>query len=109
MKEERHLSWQGYQTQQSMSHVRTLNWEVPVVVFDDADYVYAKEVHRRYPKVPFYLQPGNATPPQVGEFDMQGVLTRLTWLIGKVTADHWHDVTVLPQLHTLLWQNRRGV
>lgn len=77
-----------------------------IVVFDDTDYAYARQVHARYSDVPMYLQSGNET---VGNFDLTKVLAKLEWLIGKVTTDHWHDVTVLPQLHTLIWQNRRGV
>ncbi len=80
-----------------------------VVVFDDADYAYAQHIHERYPTTPMYLQPGNATPPHVGAFDIEGVLSKTRWLIEKVTQDQWNEVTVLPQLHTLLWQNQRGM
>ncbi len=34
-----------------------------VVVFDDADYAYAREVAERFPEVPMYLQVGNDNPP----------------------------------------------
>ena len=80
-----------------------------VVVFDDGDYTYAKEVHARYPLTPMYLRPGNATPPQVGTFDLEGVLSKTRWLIEKVTGEQWNDVTVLPQMHSLLWGNTKGV
>ncbi|MFP3380827.1 7-carboxy-7-deazaguanine synthase QueE, partial [Bacillus sp. SIMBA_069] len=30
-----------------------------VVVFNEEDYQYAKNVHGRYPDIPFYLQVGN--------------------------------------------------
>ncbi len=80
---------------------------IKVVVFDEADYMFARSVASRYPGIPFYLQPGNET---VGKsFDMASVLGKLAWLIELVKADQWNDVTVLPQLHTLLWGNRRGV
>jgi 7-carboxy-7-deazaguanine synthase len=77
-----------------------------VVVFDENDYQYAREVNRRYPSIPFYLQAGNET---VGHFDLAAVLAKLEWLIGRVTQDRWNTVTVLPQLHTILWGNKRGV
>ena len=80
-----------------------------IVVFDDLDYEYAHEVARRFPSIPMYLQSGNATPPQVGDFDRDGVLRGLEWLVNKVTADRWNTVTVLPQLHAILWGNKRGV
>ena len=34
-----------------------------IVVFDAADYDWAREVAGRYPDLPLYLQPGNHTPP----------------------------------------------
>jgi 7-cyano-7-deazaguanosine (preQ0) biosynthesis protein QueE len=81
-----------------------------VVVFDEDDYAYARAVAARYPDLPLYLQAGNHTPPQSGqEIDIPGILERMDWLIQRTIADHWYAVTVLPQLHTLLWGNRRGV
>lgn len=83
------------------------------VVFDEADYAYAQDVAGRHPDLPFYLQPGNHTPPDMtGEgsgIDMDGILDRMRWLVDKVSADRWYGATVLPQLHTLLWGNQRGV
>jgi 7-carboxy-7-deazaguanine synthase len=81
-----------------------------VVIFDDTDYAYAQEVNRHFPSVPLYLQVGNHTPPQVSpEVDIAGLVERLSWLTEKVTTDGWNDATVLPQLHVLLWGNKRGV
>ncbi len=82
------------------------------VVFDDADYLYAKESAARYPELAVYLQPGNHTPPngQEGQsVDMDGIMKRMRWLVEKVGADQWFSVTVLPQLHVLIWGNMRGV
>ncbi len=77
-----------------------------VVVFDDADLGYAKDVHLRYPAVPFYMQVGNA----VGADDRDALLTKLGWLGARVLADPaLQDAVVLPQLHVLLYGNRRGV
>ncbi len=84
-----------------------------VVVFDEHDYAYARDVATRYPELPLYLQPGNHTPPglrdQHAAIDIAGILERMRWLVDKVTSDRLHTVTVLPQLHTLLWGNLRGV
>ncbi|QBD83164.1 7-carboxy-7-deazaguanine synthase QueE [Ktedonosporobacter rubrisoli] len=81
-----------------------------IVVFDEADYTYAREVAARYPELPLYLQAGNHTPPHLAqEIDTAGILSRLQWLMERVMADQWYEVRVLPQLHTLLWGNRRGV
>lgn len=81
-----------------------------VVVFDDPDYQYARRLNERFPGTPIYLQVGNHTPPQAtARVDIEGLMGRLEWLVDKVTADGWHEATVLPQLHTLVWGNKRGV
>jgi 7-carboxy-7-deazaguanine synthase len=84
-----------------------------IVVFDDRDYVYARAVAKRYPGFPVYLQPGNHTPSPADDdnarVDIEGIVNRMLWLIDKVTADRWFEAHVLPQLHVLLWGNRRGV
>lgn len=86
---------------------------IKIVVFDDVDYAFAREVERRYPELPFYLQPGNHTPPlpddDTTRVDLDGVMDRMLWLISKVTEDRWYAARVLPQLHVLLWGNKRGV
>lgn len=77
-----------------------------VVIFDDADYEYAVAVHSRYPDIGCSLQVGNL----VGADRTEDWLRKLDWLAQKVTADErLQNVTVLPQLHVLLWGNRRGV
>ncbi|MDP9381604.1 MAG: 7-carboxy-7-deazaguanine synthase QueE [Chloroflexota bacterium] len=81
-----------------------------VVVFDDVDYEYARRVNERFPGTPMYLQVGNHTPPQAAaQVDIPGLMERLEWLVDKVTSEGWNDATVLPQLHTLVWGNKRGV
>ncbi|ANK87366.1 MULTISPECIES: 7-carboxy-7-deazaguanine synthase QueE [unclassified Rhizobium] len=84
-----------------------------VVVFDDPDYAFAREVGQRYPYIPLYLQPGNHTPPPPEDddprIDIDGVMDRMHWLVEKVTGDGWFAPRVLPQLHVLLWGNKRGV
>ncbi|AJC81248.1 7-carboxy-7-deazaguanine synthase [Rhizobium etli bv. phaseoli str. IE4803] len=84
-----------------------------IVVFDDADYAFARQVGERYPYIPLYLQPGNHTPPPPDDddarIDIDGVMDRMHWLVEKVTTDRWFAPRVLPQLHVLLWGNKRGV
>ena len=83
-----------------------------IVVFDEADYAYAREVARRCPAMPLVLQAGNLTPPDAegaGSIDQAGLLARFRWLVERVAADRWFEVTVLPQLHVLVWGNERGV
>lgn len=84
-----------------------------IVIFDAADYIWARDVAAKYPDLPLYLQPGNHTPPPAealdAHIDMDGILDRYHWLIDKTLADHWYRPTILPQLHVLLWGNKRGV
>jgi 7-carboxy-7-deazaguanine synthase len=85
-----------------------------IVVFDGRDYAYAKEVGRRFPRVPVYLQVGNDDPPGPDAADktepnIGKLLERYEWLAGKVVDDGWNEATVLPQMHVLIWGNKRGV
>lgn len=84
-----------------------------IVIFDEADYQWAKDVAARYSQLPLYLQPGNHTPPppdaEDAVIDMDGIMDRYTWLIGKALGDQWFAPRILPQLHVLVWGNKRGV
>jgi 7-carboxy-7-deazaguanine synthase len=80
-----------------------------IVIFDETDYQFARDIAMRYPDVPLYLQPGNHSTAQDQAFDMDGVMGRMRWLVDRVGNDGWFDITVLPQLHTLIWGNKRGV
>jgi 7-carboxy-7-deazaguanine synthase len=89
----------------------SMNVSLKVVVFDDQDYEYAKGVYQRYPTIPFFLSVGN---DDITTLDNQELVTRLLskydWLINKVMDDQeFTNVKVLPQLHTYLWGNKRGV
>lgn len=86
-------------------------YSLKVVIFDEQDLAYAREVHRRYPEVAMYLQTGN---PDVGTGDTDSLasslLHRYEWLIDQtMELSDMNDVRVLPQLHTLVWGNKRGV
>ena len=86
-----------------------------IVIFNDADYAYAQMAAARYPAPPMYLQVGNPAPliaiggAVAHEANIDDLLHRFRWLVGKVTADRWFAATVLPQLHVLAWGNKRGV
>ena len=84
-----------------------------IVIFDEVDYLWARDVAARYPDLPIYLQPGNHTPPPPEDdtalVDQEGVDARMRWLVDRVIADKWYEARVLPQLHVMLWGNKRGV
>ncbi|MEH7238861.1 7-carboxy-7-deazaguanine synthase QueE [Bacillus sp. JJ1562] len=87
------------------------NTSLKVVVFDDEDYNYAKKVHLRYPDVPFFLQVGNEDNKIVdNQLLIEQLLQKYEWLIDKTMLDNeFRNVKVLPQLHTYIWGNKRGV
>ncbi|MCG7341813.1 7-carboxy-7-deazaguanine synthase QueE [Staphylococcus auricularis] len=87
----------------------TLN--LKVVVFDDTDFDFARDIHHRYPSIPFYLQVGN--PYLDGEY-IENHTARLLALYESlvdrvINTSDMNDVYVLPQLHTLLWSNKKCV
>ena len=90
---------------------RNRNISLKVVVFSDEDYEYAKKVHHRYPEVPFFLQVGNADNKTTNNGQLvEQLLLKYEWLINKTMLDNdFKDVKVLPQLHTYIWGNKRGV
>mgnify|MGYP000112022035 FL=1 len=80
-----------------------------IVIFDEADYGWARAAADRYPDLPLFLQPGNAEVDPEVPVGPQALADRLLWLVERVTQDRWFAPRVLPQLHVLLWGNKRGV
>ncbi|MEW9503001.1 7-carboxy-7-deazaguanine synthase QueE [Jeotgalibacillus marinus] len=90
-------------------HVST--YSLKVVIFDEKDLDFAQELHERYPGIPFYIQTGN---DQVHEENdkrlVSDLISRYEWLIDRVMERPvLNRVRVLPQLHTYVWGNKRGV
>ncbi|MEI5908754.1 7-carboxy-7-deazaguanine synthase QueE [Bacillus spongiae] len=90
---------------------QNVNTSLKVVIFDETDLAFATEIHQRYPKIPFFLQAGN---PYVYEANddklINELLNRYQWLIDQVMeSSSLNNVRVLPQLHTYVWGNKRGV
>jgi 7-carboxy-7-deazaguanine synthase len=79
-----------------------------IVIFTEDDYQFARQVHALFPGVPMCLQAGNANPTGDEPGD---VLAMTRWLVERALRDTWtaHRLRILPQLHVLLWGNRRGV
>lgn len=90
---------------------RDAHFCLKVVVFDEADLAYAKQVHKRYPDIAFYVQAGNGNLTEQEPIRMLPYLIeRYEWLINKTIADaELNAVFVLPQLHTWVWGNKKGV
>lgn len=90
----------------------TVMTSLKFVVFDEADYQFARSVSDQYPALPVYLQPGN---PDVDSTetseqpDQDALMKTLLWLVERVSDDRWFTASVLPQLHVMLWGGKRGV
>ncbi|XJZ25656.1 7-carboxy-7-deazaguanine synthase QueE [Bacillota bacterium Lsc_1132] len=87
------------------------NVNLKIVVFDDLDYEYAKKVYQRYSGISFFLQVGNEhLTAEDNQELIKNLLEKYEWLINKTMEDDdFKDVRVLPQLHTFVWGNKRGV
>ena len=84
---------------------------IKVVIFNDIDLQFAKKVHQLFYDVPFYLQVGNDAIFETDELQLKlNLLKKLEWLVDKVVSDpDFNRAVVLPQLHTLIWGNKKGV
>lgn len=94
-----------------------------VVVFTDEDYEYAKMMHKEFEgQCDFYLSVGTmfpglktvANPEDNAEYGIDRVRVKVLDDTVRLFERVAHDpdmahVRVLPQLHTLVWGNRRGV
>ena len=80
-----------------------------IVIFDRTDYDWAKDAHARFPDMPLYLQPGNPEVDPEQPVDLGALSDRLGWLTDTAMADRWFAPRILPQLHVLIWGNKRGV
>ncbi|MGT2924066.1 7-carboxy-7-deazaguanine synthase QueE [Streptococcus caviae] len=84
-----------------------VTYKIPI--FDEADLDFAKMIQERYQPDVLYLSAGNPEPKASGDI-VQHQLTRLKNLWERIAQDDsWGNVRVLPQLHTLIYDNQRGV
>lgn len=90
------------------------NFTLKVVVFrgQEADWEYAKKIRAMFPQVQMYISVGNLDVSSLDNLDShrKQLLEDLDWLFDKICGDaEMNNVRPLPQLHTLVWGNRRGV
>ncbi|SDN21091.1 7-carboxy-7-deazaguanine synthase QueE [Alkalicoccus daliensis] len=98
--------------EQLMEAGRTAHVSLKVVVFNEEDFLYAKLIHARYPQISFFLQVGNEDTGDEKETDdlVPKLLEEYEKLVDRTMQDRdMNQVRVLPQLHTLVWGNKRGV
>ncbi len=100
------VDWPRFDACLAAGHGRTV---MKIVIFDRADYDWARDVASRYPSLPLYLQPGNPEADPGTPVALHNQADRMLWLVEQVIGDRWFRPRVLPQLHVWLWGNRRGV
>lgn len=86
------------------------------VIANKEDLIWAKSIADLHPHIPSFVQPCNTqaklkTDPDTLDsepenYDQQ---KQMLWLIEAVQSLNWHNVRILPQLHTWLWGNQTGV
>jgi len=77
-----------------------------IVVKDEVDFQFAKEVASLYPAYPMSLQACNTHHQSTQS--ITEILKHQRWLTERVCEEQWYQVRVLPQLHALLWGNTPG-
>ena len=94
-----------------MNKLSNSNASLKIVIFDEMDFKFAEEVHLRYPAFPFFLQIGNEDTATTDDaLLVSTLLKRYEWLIDQaMRSPVMNDAKVLPQLHALVWGNKRGV
>lgn len=80
-----------------------------IVIFDEVDLAWAKAAAARHPELPLYLQPGNPEVDPDLPVDPQRLADRMLWLVERTAGAGWFAPRILPQLHVLIWGNKRGV
>jgi 7-carboxy-7-deazaguanine synthase len=79
-----------------------------IVIFDDDDLRWAREVAGLWPNVPLFLSSGTSVPAGDGVRDE--VADRYRWLCEAVARDRaLARARVLPQLHVIAWKGAVGV
>lgn len=84
-----------------------------VVVFTQEDLLWAAQLHKLYPCVPFYLSIGTHPDPKGAWSHMQirmGICEKMRSTVEEMLSmPEFHDCIILPQLHVLLWAHSKGV
>lgn len=102
-----HIDWSAFDA--CLSAAGKAEAVMKIVIFDRADLLWAREVAAAYPGLRLYLQPGNPDTDPERFVDPQRLADRLLWLVDETVGKGWLSPIILPQLHVLIWGNRRGV
>lgn len=92
-----------------------------IVVFDETDFEFVRYMRKEFPQVDLFISAGTPQKAKVDASDLleqatndeltkKEILARMLWLTDKVfESPDLYNVTVLPQLHVLLWGTKLGV
>lgn len=107
MVSERHTAQSARFLERAQKELLPRRRALKVVVFDEDDYVWARELIAPMPHWSAFLSVGTPVP----EPDpVPAILERYRWLCERVAGDmSMRHVAVLPQLHVLAWGQVRGV
>ncbi|MGV6874203.1 7-carboxy-7-deazaguanine synthase QueE [Pseudochelatococcus sp. B33] len=92
-----------------LAAARSADRIMKIVIFDEHDLEWARLAAARYPDLALYLQPGNPETDPEKPVDPQSLADRMRWLVDATIGRGWLAPRILPQLHVLIWGNRRGV
>lgn len=86
------------------------------VIADNDDLVWAKSIADQYLDISCYIQPCNTQASLEGDLTKNADTTdkidqqsQMIALIDATQTLNWHQVRILPQLHTWLWGDQKGV
>lgn len=80
--------------------------QLKVVIFSDEDMKFAKDLHQRYLHIPLILQPGYERRSSTTDY----ILNCRKVTESFISDSSWTgDVRVMPQLHRIIFDAKRGV
>lgn len=88
---------------------------IKIVLFTQVDYNFARILQEACSEYPMYLQIGNDNDYFSDEYEVSLVELHTAFAkdyaywADKLKQEHWYNVTLLPQLHTLVWGRGRRV
>jgi 7-carboxy-7-deazaguanine synthase len=89
-----------------------------IVVFNENDFEFAREVSNLFPRLPIYLQAGTAQTHENSfehneaarhRYLTASIIQKTLWLVELVKRAHWSGARVGFQQHVILWGDKRGV
>lgn len=89
------------------------NIAIKIPIFNDEDFEFAKRYYdlvteQNNELIKMYLSVGNTNATESGDISRR-VLDDYEKLINKVMSSEMKKVYILPQVHTLVWNNKQGV